>query len=91
MHSSLEQHTPPIAEILCVKNMGGICVLWVLNEINENNYPENMKKKNRGSCLGVTCLIAQPIKPNLSGNGLDWLSYLAGNSQTHKPQMPPHF
>ena len=49
MHSSLEQHTPPIAEILCVKNVGGICVLWVLNEINENNYPENMKKKIVGA------------------------------------------
>ena len=27
-----------------------------------------------------TIVIAQPIQPNLNGNGLDWLCYLAGNS-----------
>jgi hypothetical protein len=32
--------------------------------------------------VGVTRLIAQPIQPTLSENGLDWLCYLAGNSQT---------
>ena len=29
----------------------------------------------------VTCLIAQPIQPNLGENGLDWLCYLAGKFQ----------
>ena len=54
-------------------NMGqkceGDCGLWVLNEILKKTYPENLKK-----IMGV------PIQPNLSGNGLDWLCYLAGNS-----------
>ena len=27
-------------------------------------------------------ILAQPIHPNLCENGLDWLCYLAGNSQT---------
>ena len=34
-------HTPPIAEILCVKNVGH---LWVLNEMIKEIYAENMKK-----------------------------------------------
>ena len=25
---------------------GGDCGVWVLNEINKENYPENMKKKS---------------------------------------------
>ena len=37
------------------------------------NYAENMKK--------ITGAV-QPIQPNLGGNGMDWLCYLAGNSQT---------
>ena len=28
------QITPPIAEIICVKNVGGDCGLWIPNEIN---------------------------------------------------------
>ena len=71
--------TPPIAEIIWVKNVRAIVVCGFLR--------------------------------NLSGNGLDWLCYLAGNSQTaptiffkfsgyifliislrtHKPQLPSHF
>ena len=56
----------------------GDCGLWVLNEMIKKMYPEILKK-NRGWRLEVICLIAQPIKPNLSGNGPDWLCYLAGN------------
>ena len=32
--------------------------------------------------LGVTCQIVQPIQPIFTQIGLDWLCYLAGNSQT---------
>jgi hypothetical protein len=34
----------------------------------------NLGQKCEGNC-------GLPIQPNLSGNGLDWLCYLAGNSQ----------
>ena len=47
----------------------GDCGLWVLNEIIFKRYAESLK-------------IAQPIQPNLGEKGLDWLCYLAGNSQT---------
>ena len=52
----LHTHTPPIAEILCVKNGRAIvvCGLWVLNEIIKNKYAESLKKI-RGSRLGVAC------------------------------------
>ena len=70
-------YTPPIPEILCAKNVRTILVCWF----------KNVKRifwkygKNRGSCLVVACYIPQPIQPNLDGNGLDWLCYLAGNYQ----------
>ena len=40
------------------------------------------QKKNPGSHLEAACFIAQPIKPNLGENGLDWLCYLAGKFKT---------
>ena len=40
----------------------------------------NNEKKNPESRLGFACLVAQPIQPNLGGNWLDWLCYLAGKS-----------
>ena len=36
--------TPPIAEILCVKNGKVIVVLWFLNEIIKKIYTESLKK-----------------------------------------------
>ena len=36
--------TLPTAEILSSKNCAGISGLWVLNEIIQKKYPENMKK-----------------------------------------------
>ena len=36
--------TPPIAEILCVKNGRAIVVLWVPNEIILKKYAESLKK-----------------------------------------------
>ena len=39
-------------------------------------------RNNRGQKCEGNCGLAQPIQPNLSGNGLDWLCYLFGNSQT---------
>ena len=39
------------------------------------------KKKNPGSRLDVANWKAQLIQPNLSEDWLDWLCYLAGNSQ----------
>ena len=53
----------------------GNCGLWVLDEIIKKTYPEILKTI-------VGAVWEQPIQPNLSGNGLDWLYYLAGNSQT---------
>ena len=59
----------------------GDCGLWVLNELIFKKYAESLKKIV-GAVLELPAKIAQPIQPNLGGNGLDWLCYLAGNSQT---------
>ena len=40
----LNVHTPTIPEILCVKKCEGNWGLWVLNEILEKTYPENLKE-----------------------------------------------
>ena len=79
---SYSVHTPSIPEIIWVKNVRGNCGLWVLNEIHKKTYPENLKKIVGAVCELPAKYIAQPIRPNLSGNGLNWLCYLAGNSQT---------
>ena len=36
-------------------------------------------KKIVGAVWELSAKLAQPIQPNLGGNGLDWLCYLAGN------------
>ena len=35
--------------------------------------------------------LAQPIQPNLNGNGPDWLCYLAGNGQNLKSLLSGHY
>ena len=40
---SLKWHTSYSRNIMCLK-CGGDCGLWVLNEIIQKKYPENMKK-----------------------------------------------
>jgi hypothetical protein len=50
--------------------------LWVLNEIIQKKYPENMKK-----LVGAVWEL-QPIQPIFTQIGLNWLCYLPGNSQT---------
>ena len=58
----------------CGRNSG----LWVLHEIVNITYAENMKT--------IVCAVwdlpaAQPIQPIYIQIGLNWLCYLAGNSQ----------
>ena len=36
--------TPPIAEIICVKNVGANVVCGFLMKLFKKKYPENMKK-----------------------------------------------
>ena len=55
----------------------GNCDLWVFNEIISKTYPKIFSKKTSWEPFAI----AQPIQPNLSGNELDWLCYLAGNFQ----------
>ena len=63
--------TPPILEIKCKDN----CSLWVLDEIIKKKIFWKFEKKIVGAIWEL------PIQPNLNGNRLDWLCYLAGNSQ----------
>ena len=64
---------------LTKNNMGqkcqGNCGLLVRNEMIKKTCPKVLKKswETFGSYLS--------IQPNLNGNGLDWLCYLAGDSQ----------
>ena len=67
--------TPPIAEILCVKNVGAFVFCGFFFKHLKKYY---VKKK----IMGVTCYMAQPIQPISTQIGLHWLCYLAGNSQT---------
>ena len=53
----------------------GISNLWVINEIFQKKYPENMKKIWKVPVLEGT----QPIQPIFTKIGMDWPSYLAGN------------
>ena len=73
-------YTLPTAEILSGKNARAwvSMVLYLKKEMKI----KISKQKNPGSRLEVACQIAQPIQSNLGENGLDWLSYLAGNFQT---------
>ena len=41
-----------------------------------------LKQKKSWVLFRICLLKAQPIKPNLGENGLDWLFYLVGNFQT---------
>ena len=66
-------------------NMGqkceGNCGLWVLNEIFKKKYPENLK-----TIVGAVWVLHakwhSQSTPIFTKIGLDWLCYLAGNSQT---------
>ena len=59
----------------------GNCGLWVLNEIIKKIYPENLKKIVGAVWELPAMYIPQPIQPISTQIGLDWLYYLAGNSQ----------
>ena len=59
--------TPPIAEILCVKNVGAFVVSGFIIKKSEEIYAENMKK-NRGSRLEVSCQ-SIPFLPKLGWIG----------------------
>ena len=67
--------TLPTAEILSGKNARA----WISMILYLKKLIKILKQKNPGSRLEVAYYIAQPIQPNLSENGLDWLCYLAGN------------
>ena len=43
-HLERSLSTPPIAEIICIKNVGAIVVCGFLMKLIKKQYPENMKK-----------------------------------------------
>ena len=52
----------------------GYCGLLVLNELILKKYAESLKN--------IVGAVWELLSADLGGNGLDWLCYLAGNSQT---------
>ena len=58
-----------------------ICGLWVLNQTLKEIYTENINKI-AGAVWELSAKKAQPIQSISTQIGLDWLCYLAGNSQT---------
>ena len=59
---------------------------WIYNSFIISHLLEWLKVRQIKSGIRVNFdQCAQPIQPNLGGNGLDWLCYLAGISQTAPP------
>ena len=69
-------------QLLTRTNKDYLMVIMVdaLYILHTNYSRNNMGQKSKGNC-GLWVL-NEIIQPNLSGNGLNWLCYLAGNSQT---------
>ena len=74
------QNTPPISEIIWVKNVRAIVVCGFLMKWLKK-YILKIKKKS-WEPFGSYLLNSKANPAHLSGNGLDWLCYLAGNSKT---------
>ena len=66
--SPLPGHTPPIAKIICVKNVRADVVCGIFFLIKRKLCWKY--EKDSGSHFGVACEIALPIQPNLCGNGI---------------------
>ena len=60
--------TPPIAKIICVKNVRADVVCGIFFLIKRKLCWKY--EKDSGSHFGVACEIALPIQPNLCGNGI---------------------